>query len=117
MQWLNGLSGVQQEAVVNLAERERSKVDAEQKLRKKNLEEQRRRRLHTAHEKREASQKKAQKQRDELSDQHLIRSSHELRQTMIEIEGSTSQRQMKSKKLALLKTQIRISKKKSAGAI
>lgn len=111
MQWLNGLSGVQQDAVVNLAEQESSKVDAEQKSSKKNLEEQRRRRLHIAHEKREALRQKVQKQCDELSTQHLITSSHELRQAMSEIEGSTSQRQMKSKKRALLKTQINLRKK------
>ena len=112
MKWLDGLSGVQQEAVVNLAEQQRPKVYAEQKWSKRELEEQRKRRLHTAHEKREALQRKAQKQCDELSEHHLITSSHELRQTMIEIEdSSTSQRQMKSKKLALLRTQINLRKK------
>ena len=111
MKWLDGLSGVQQEAVVNLAEQQRPKVYAEQKWSKRELEERRKRHLHTAHEKREALQRKAQKQCDELSEHHLI-TSHELRQTMIEIEdSSTSQRQMKSKKLALLRTQINLRKK------
>lgn len=112
MQWLGGLSDVQRETVVHLAEQERQKVNAEQKQSKKDLEERRRQRLRTAHEKREALQRKAQKQRDELSEHHLITSSDELRQAMIEIEGSsTSQKQMKSKKLVLLKTQINLRKK------
>ena len=112
MQWLDGLPEVQQETVVYLAEKERPKMDAEQKQNKKDLEEQRRQRLRTVHEKREALQQKLQKQCDELSEHHLITSSCELRQALTEIEGSsTSQRQMKSKKLALLKTQINLRKK------
>ena len=97
MKWLNSLSEVQQEKVLNLAEQERPKMKAEQRQSKRDLEEQRRRRLQTAHEKREAL-RKAQRQRDELSEHHLITSSQELRQAMamIEVEdSSTSQRRMK----------------------
>ena len=95
MKWLNSLSEVQQEKVLNLAEQERPKMKAEQRQSKRDLEEQRRRRLQTAHEKREALRRKAQRQRDELSEHHLITSSQELRQAMamIEVEdSSTSQR-------------------------
>ena len=110
MKWLNSLSEVQQEKVLNLAEQERPKMKAEQRQSKRDLEEQRRRRLQTAHEKREAL-RKAQRQRDELSEHHLITSSQELRQAMamIEVEdSSTSQRRMK---LTMLKTQINLRKK------
>lgn len=62
-------------------------MDAEQKKSKKKLEEQRRQHLHAAHEKREALRRRAQKQRDELSEHHLIPSADELREAMIEIEG------------------------------
>ena len=61
MKWLNSLSEVQQEKVLNLAEQERPKMKAEQRQSKRDLEEQRRRRLQTAHEKREASKKKSSK--------------------------------------------------------
>ena len=57
MKWLNSLSEVQQEKVLNLAEQERPKMKAEQRQSKRDLEEQRRRRLQTAHEKREALRK------------------------------------------------------------
>ena len=86
-------------------------MKAEQRQSKRDLEEQRRRRLQTAHEKREALRRKAQRQRDELSEHHLITSSQELRQAMamIEVEdSSTSQRRMK---LTMLKTQINLRKK------
>lgn len=87
-------------------------MDAEQKKSKKKLEEQRRQHLHAAHGKREALRRRAQKQRDELSEHHLIPSDDELREAMIEIEGSsTSQKQINTRKLALLKTQVSLRKK------
>ena len=70
-------------------------MNAEQQ---KDLEERRRQRLRTAHEKREALQRKAQKQCDELSEHHLITSSDELWQAMIESKAAVPLKSRRSQR-------------------
>ena len=112
LQWLDTLPKEQQIEVLDLAVQEKPKVDAEQQRAQKAVSEQRQLNLFVANKRREAMKRKAQKERDELSEHHLITSSLELKQAMLDIdaEGIAASKK-KSKKLLLLKTQIAIRKK------
>ena len=70
----------------------------------------RRERMLQAKERREAFQRRAEKERNELSKLHLIISAAELAEVLADIDEDISPSK-KAKKLALLKTQVRIRKK------
>lgn len=72
----------------------------------------RRQNMLQAHVRREALKRKAQQERDRLSQLHLVTASEELHQALLRIDTENlSVAKKKAQKLLLLKTQIKIRKK------
>ncbi len=112
LQWLENLTSEQQLKVIDLAVENRLSVQKEYKDEEEQRIRERRQNMVQANVRREALKRKAQQERDKLSQQHLITTSDELRQALLDIESlQLTAAKMKAQKLSLLKTQIRIRKK------
>ena len=110
MQWLHDLPDEEQLKVIDLAVEKRRSVRKEYKDEKELRE--RRQNMVLANARGEALKRKTQKEKDGLSQLHLIRTSQELLQALEEIDTqSVSATKKRAQKLSLLKTQIKISKK------
>lgn len=112
MQWLDVLPKEKQDKVLEMAVENRRKVSKQRKEQNEKRSEQRRDHILREHTRRQALQQKAQKMKDKLSQLHLITSSDELYCAIHEIdEENISNSKKKTKKLALLRTQVNIRKK------
>ena len=112
MKWLDELPCEQQLRVLDLAVKERQNVVKEYKNEEEERGKQRRQNMLQAHLRREALKQKAQQERDELSQKHLITTSQELQEMLCSIESeNVSATKKKDRKVSLLKTQIKIRKK------
>lgn len=112
MQWLDSLPEDQQVELLDLAVQERPKVVAAQNQFQRKISEQRQQLMHQANVRRETLKLKAQKERDELLEHHLITTSQELKQTMVAVDAENlSAQKAAAKKLKILKVQINIRKK------
>ena len=83
MQWLDSLPEDQQVELLDLAVQERPKVVAARNQFQKEISEQRQQLILQANVRRETLKLKAQKERNELLEHHLITTSQELKQTMV----------------------------------
>ena len=110
IKWLNSLPDDFQSSVVSLAVKERNSVASKVKACKQERAAQRQQAMMKAHHQREALEKKKQVEKEKLSQQHLITSVHELSAVMSKIKDCTTASK-KSKKLAVIRTQINIRKK------
>ena len=90
--------------------KERNSVASKVKACKQERAAQRQQAMMKAHYQREALEKKNQVEKEKLSQQHLITSVHELSAVMSKIKDCTTASK-KSKKLAVIRTQINIRKK------
>ena len=112
MQWLDSLPEDQQVELLDLAVQERPKLVAAQNQFQKEIDKQRQQSMLQANVRRETLKLKAQKERDELLEHHLITTSQELKQTMVGVDAENlSAQKKKAKKLAILKVQVNIRKK------
>lgn len=112
MQWLEELPDDTQLRVMDLAVKEKPKVAQERKRQEELRSQQRRQAMLQANARREAFKRKAQQEKDELLQHHLITTSSELDSMLGRIDTEKiSAQQKKAKKIQLLKTQIRIRKK------
>lgn len=112
MRWLCKLPNEKQVEVLDLAVKERPRVVEEHRKLEEYRSQQRKQAMLKANVRREALRRKAHQERDELLQHHLITTSTELHETLqvIDTESISAQRK-KSKKISVLKTQIRIRKK------
>ena len=112
MQWMNHLPEDQFETVVDYAVKRRKDVMRECQEEERVRSEHRCEQMVRAKRRREALQQRVKKERNELSQLHLITSPEELAQALAEIDKTDiSVSKKKAKKLDLLKTQVRIRKK------
>uniref|UniRef100_A0A1X7TAG3 Uncharacterized protein n=1 Tax=Amphimedon queenslandica TaxID=400682 RepID=A0A1X7TAG3_AMPQE len=112
MQWLDKLSQEKQERVLDLAVKRRKQVLKERKEDDIRRGEKRRERILQAHSKRRALEERSQKEKDKLSELHLITTTEELSEIIQEIDKKDISESKKiSEKLKLLRTQINIRKK------
>ena len=112
IKWLNTLPDTEQERIINLAADLRESVHKEALHRHKQVAEERQKKMIESHTRREAMKMKADKETDELFKHHLVATSKELRQLMMEIDDQqVSMTKKKAQKLSLLRTQIKIRKK------
>ena len=112
LKWLSNLSEQDQLAVVDLAVKKRQEVHKEYKDEEKLRSEQRKQNMVQENAKREALKKKLHEEKEKLSQLHLIITSEELKEELININNeniSTSKK--KNKKITLLRTQIKIRRK------
>ena len=109
MRWLCKLPNEKQVEVLDLAVKERPRVVEEHRKLEEYRSQQRKQAMLKANVRREALRRKAHQERDELLQHHLITTSTELHETLqvIDTESISAQRK-KSKKISVLKTQIRI---------
>ena len=112
MQWLHELPDKEQSKVLNLAIKERPRVVQEYRKVEEQRSKQRQQNMLLENERREALKRKKQKERDELSQNHLITTPEELRQVLLSIDAENmSAQRKKAEKLSVLRTQIKIRKK------
>ena len=111
IQWLDSLSEDQQVELLDLAIQERPKVVAARNQFQKEISEQRQQLILQANVRRETLKLKAQKERNELLEHHLITTSQELKQTMVAVDAENLSTQKAAKKLTILKVQVNIKKK------
>ena len=112
LSWLSEISEKEQHAVINLAVKQRRQVFAETKQKDKEIAAKRREKMLKANWKRKALEKKLSQEKEELLELDLITTSGELYQSLDDIEfqgGSLTA--IKSKKLFLLKTQVKMRRK------
>ena len=112
MQWLDKLPQEKQERVLDLAVKRRRQVLKERKEDDIRRGEKRREHILQAHSKRQALEERSQKEKDKLSELHLITTPEELSEVIQDIDkkGICETKKI-SEKLKLLKTQISIRKK------
>lgn len=112
MKWLQQLPNEQQQKVLDLAVEKRSEVLKDRKEENQKRSKERQDHLLQAHIKRKALEQRAQKERDMLSQEHLITSSRELRGAISDIDKEIiTISKKKAKKLKLLRAQINIRRK------
>lgn len=109
MKWLQQLLTEQQDRVLDLAIKKKREVLRERKEEDQETAKLRRENLLQAHRKKKALERRAQMERDKLSQEYLITSSEELYQTISDIDKETIS--ISKKKAKLLKTQVNIRKK------
>lgn len=112
LKWLSDLPKDEQSAIVDLAVKQRRFVSKECQDEEKMRSQQRQQKMLKENAKRVALEKKLHKEKEKLSQLHLITSSDELEEDLLAIDKeaiSTSKK--KKKKIELLKTQIHIRKK------
>ena len=112
LKWLSDLPDEEQLAVVDLAVQQRRQVTREYKKEEQLRAEQRRKHMIEANAKREAAQKKCRKEKEKLSQMHLITTSKELKEELLKINSEKiSPAKKRNKKITLLQTQVKIRKK------
>lgn len=112
MKWLHGLPSGEQDRVVELAVTQRAQVSKEIKEEDLRISTQRREKLKQAHTRRQALERRAQQEREELLSLHLITTSDELIRAIGDIDKlTTSTSKKKQEKVLLLKKQIKLWKK------
>ena len=112
MQWLHSLPDEQQIQVIDLAVESRQAVQKECKHEEQQRAIVRRQNMAQAHIRREAVKQKAQQERNQLSQQHLITSSDELYQAILDIDKKCISATKKAAlKRSLVSTQMKIKKK------
>lgn len=112
IKWLNDLPCKQQNEVIDLAVEMRQSVQKECKSEDEQRAIRRRQMMTHAHTRREALKKKAQQERDDLSQLHLLSTSKELHQAISDIDKkSLSAAKKTAEKRLLLRTQIKIRKR------
>ena len=110
--WLDGLPEDKQDMVVKKAVASRRKVADERRQESEKRAELRRQKLLQEHLRRKILQERADKERAKLSEAHLITSSAELYSTLQSIdEEDATAGSKRLRKLAVLKTQVKIRKK------
>ena len=112
LKWLSNLPEDEQSAIVDLAVKQRRFVSKEYRDEEKMRSQQRQQKMLEENAKRVALGKKLHEEKEKLSQLHLVTSSDELKDELLAIDKETiSTTKKKSKKIELLKTQIRIRKK------
>ena len=108
LKWLSNLSKLDQLAVVDLAVKKRRQVHKEHK----DEEKQRKQNMAQENAKREELKKKLHEEKEKLSQLHLVTTSEELKEELINIDSEKiSASKKRNKKTTLLKTQIKIRRK------
>ena len=111
LEWLSNLPDDDQSAIIDLAVKQRRIVSKECRDEEKKRTQQREQKILDEYTKRRALEKKLHKDKEKLSQHHLITSSTELREELLAIdEESMSAAKKKNKNVSLLKTQIQIRK-------
>ena len=112
LKWLSSLPGNEQKSVLDLAVKQRRCVSKECQEEEKIRREQRQKKMLTENAKRRALEKKSSEEKQLLSQSHLITSSEEVREELMAIDKEKiSEAKKASKKMELLKTQVRIRRK------
>ena len=114
LKWLSNLPQDDQSTIVDLAVKQRRIVNKECRDEEKMRSQQRQQKMLEENAKRVALEKKLgeEKEKEKLSQSHLITSSDELKEEILAIDKqSISTTKKKNQKLELLKTKIRIRKK------
>ena len=112
IQWIDHLPENQFKTVVNYAVQKKEQVRLEYREEEAARSNQRREHMIQAKRRRDALQLRAEKERNELSQLHLITSPDELTQALADVDKSNiSASKKKAKKLDILKTQVKIRKK------
>ena len=112
MDWLHDLPNEQQVQVIDLAVEMRQTVRREYRDEEEQRAKERRRNMVQSHVRREALKQKAEQERNELSQLHLITTSEELRQAIVDIDNkSLSAAKKTAEKCSLVRIQIKIRKK------
>ena len=112
MAWYESLSSEKQEAITKLAIKQRKQVIEECKEDEKKQSEKRQETMKLSHQRRQTMKAKALREKEVLSQQHLIATVQELLEVLDEIDSeSISPSKRKQKKLKLLRTQVNIRKK------
>ena len=112
IQWINHLPEDQFKTVVNYAIQKRGQVRLEYREEEAARSNQRREQIVQAKRRRDALQLRAEKERNKLSQLHLIASPEELTQALAKVDkNNVSASKKKAKKLDILKTPVRIRKK------
>ena len=110
--WYESLPSEKQEAITKLAVTRRKQVMQETKEAEKELSQKRQESMKQSHERRLALKAKAQKEKEMLSQEHLIETVTELCEAMNEIDSeSIPPSKTKQRKLKVLRTQVNIRKK------
>jgi hypothetical protein len=110
--WYERLPSENQEAITKLAVTRRKQVMQQTKEAEKELCQKRQESMKQSHERRKALKAKAQKEKETLSQEHLIETVTELCEAMNEIDSeSIPPFKIKQKKLKVLRTQVNIRKK------
>ena len=108
MKWLSNLSKLDQLAVVDLAVKKRRQVHKEHKDEEKLRSKQRKQNMALENAKREELMKKLHEEKEKLSQLHLVTTSEELKEELINIDSekiSTSKK--RNKKTTLLKHRLK----------
>ena len=112
MQWLEELREEKQQRVLDLAVECRRKMLKERKEKNVRRGEKRREQILQAHVRRQVLQQRSQKEKDKLSELHLITTPEELSEAIQEIDKEDLSRMKRiAQKLTLLITQINIRRK------
>ena len=112
MCWLNEQPKFAQEHLIELACKRKASVLREIKEDEETLAKQRRERMISEKKKRDALQSRIEKETNELSKLHLITTADELTQALVDIDQEKlSAAKKTAKKMALLRTQVKIRKK------
>uniref|UniRef100_A0A1X7VM36 Uncharacterized protein n=1 Tax=Amphimedon queenslandica TaxID=400682 RepID=A0A1X7VM36_AMPQE len=111
IKWLDALPEQEQDKVLDLAMEHRVTVAKERKKEKEECSERRREQIRKDHNRKVALLRKAQDEKDKLSNLHLITTSQELYQFIEFIDKEDCLHKKKAKKCALLREQISIRNK------
>ncbi len=112
MAWYDGLTSKNRDTITKLAVKRRKQVVEEYKEDDKKRSEKRQETMKQSYRKRQAFKAKELRQKEVLSQQHLIATVNELLEVLEEIDSeSISPSRKKAKKIELLRTQINIRKK------
>ncbi len=112
MKWYQDLPQEEKSAVTELAMKRRKDVMKQYCEEEKARSKQKQEYMKRCHQKRKALREKAAKEKDQLSQQHLITTNAELREALEEIDAEeATSSSKKNKKLALIRMQINIRKK------
>ena len=110
--WYESLPSEKQEAIKKLAVKRRKQVMQETKKAEEELSQKRQESMKKSHERRQALKAKTQKEKEILSQEHLIETVTELSEAMNEIDSeSIRPSKKKQKKLKVLRTQVNMRKK------
>ena len=113
MKWLSQLPGEKQTSVIDMAVKNRHRVKQTCIEEESARAEQRRKKMIYEHDKRESMKKKLYKEKQKLSQLHLITHTQELEEEMLKIDmmSNISDTRKRSLKIGVIKTQVQIRRK------